>query len=829
MRNLSATLSDSHLTPNTAGRILFLALLIIEASFFATLVWSHRIPAGHDALQDFTLKYYFLNSVVTSGEIPQWMPFMTHGTVANWWYFVQGGILQNFFLLAGKLIPQHANFLPYYYLTIFFDQLLLLVGVWLLSGEWYKSILSRFLVTSAAIGSCIWFQQPWFNFHLYFALPLIIYLYHRWFDTANAKYLASLGIVIAVQWVGGLPYFIPLTLLTLAIYLLSHLAFNWPSAKDFGNKLIESSWAHLGAFIFCGALLLVPYLILSHGTEWITNYNPGRLADGSTTYDVFIQYGGSTNLQRWSEWVYRFPFDADYTLHFGYSAFILSIVGLLGLTRKSVPIAITASCLFLFSSGIPEWYVHVLYEYFPGMRYYRHIALAAPLVKLFLILMAGFGLDRLLQKSSKQPLKNQSILWLGILLMGMAVWLFTLEHINPLSEMVLNTLSPPGMAFYDMVTQQPLIEFRKESAIWMLIIGAIFALAGKQPLPKRIITLAILILIIHPAELYSYKSQIAGNTTRALSASQYQAQSFEPIPYAPYREVTMSSTDGGSRLATLLPLFEDKIGASYWSNESYLFRDTASSLYRLDHFLSPLDNLLKAFWRQPIHSPNLIPRGLKVFPNLSDIESEKKLASVQQQHYRRLLVFPLEFDDLRSIAGISKPKLQFFQNSRVVSDEKLIALEIIKPGMGNQLFLSTLPGQAHNVQTLTSQENVPDKTKWIYEVRSYSSNSISVEVNTPAKKNGGWLYYSDVWHPYWEASVNGNRTPVLRANLAYKAVALAPGRNMVQFEFNNPVLLICYWIIGVMSALICGWLCWCVASLGSPFAWRFRGRFPTKQ
>jgi hypothetical protein len=54
--------------------------------------------------------------------------------------------------------------------------------------------------------------------------------------------------------------------------------------------------------------------------------------------------------------------------------------------------------------------------------------------------------------------------------------------------------------------------------------------------------------------------------------------------------------------------------------------------------------------------------------------------------------------------------------------------------------------------------------------------------------SGTWLYYADVWHPSWHATVNGENVVVSKANLAYKAVPLNEGENIVQFRFDSTPL-----------------------------------------
>ena len=42
-----------------------------------------------------------------------------------------------------------------------------------------------------------------------------------------------------------------------------------------------------------------------------------------------------------------------------------------------------------------------------------------------------------------------------------------------------------------------------------------------------------------------------------------------------------------------------------------------------------------------------------------------------------------------------------------------------------------------------------------------------------------------MWHPSWQATVNGKRVPVYRANMAYKAIAIDDGENLIEFRFGS--------------------------------------------
>lgn len=67
-------------------------------------------------------------------------------------------------------------------------------------------------------------------------------------------------------------------------------------------------------------------------------------------------------------------------------------------------------------------------------------------------------------------------------------------------------------------------------------------------------------------------------------------------------------------------------------------------------------------------------------------------------------------------------------------------------------------------------------------ILSYDHDDIRIETVAPA--GGGWLVLYDVWHPWWFASLDGVETPLLRANVMFRAIAIPEGRHEARFRFQ---------------------------------------------
>ncbi|MFZ1106721.1 MAG: hypothetical protein WAN43_00045 [Rhodomicrobium sp.] len=66
-------------------------------------------------------------------------------------------------------------------------------------------------------------------------------------------------------------------------------------------------------------------------------------------------------------------------------------------------------------------------------------------------------------------------------------------------------------------------------------------------------------------------------------------------------------------------------------------------------------------------------------------------------------------------------------------------------------------------------------------LKKYENTEIEIDVNAPA---GGFVVLNDIWHPWWFGEVDGKPAEVLRANVLFRAIQVAPGRHTVRFEFR---------------------------------------------
>ena len=106
---------------------------------------------------------------------------------------------------------------------MYWAQLIGIVGVWLLARRFFQLPAAVFIALSVA-GSAVWLDQPYWNFRLYYALPLVVELGHRFLETGRWRWFFLAANLLAIQVIGNLPYFIPVASLAVFVYFAGFAA-----------------------------------------------------------------------------------------------------------------------------------------------------------------------------------------------------------------------------------------------------------------------------------------------------------------------------------------------------------------------------------------------------------------------------------------------------------------------------------------------------------------------------------------------------------------------------------------------------------------------------
>jgi len=780
-------------SPPYLESVLFLLVILIEVGVFFYLIHGRRLVGGHDAFQYYTVRYYFLNNVVNCGEIPQWCPFMTHGSLSSMGYVFMGGILQNILLFSGNLLGK-VNALSIFYIEFFVDQLLLLVGVWLLGRRFFLSPVTVFFVALSIMGSCVWLLQPWFNFYFYYAIPLILFLIHKFIDSGKWRYLLLAGNLLFQQSLGNMPYFLPVISLVLFIYFLFFFAANH---KDMWLKIRTINF-NLTVIATTGCIVL-PFLFFYKaiviGMDQIVNYNFQRNLDGSTMLDGFLNYGGDYNVRAWWELLLGISPCLDYNLYIGIICVPFILLGLIfNLNKNNIHFLLTAIFFLLFSMG--TLISVALYYCWPMMNYFRHLMTVSPIISVFLCFLAGFGLDAVFFKPLrwKKPFRLRMLSGvMSILMFGLSFALFKLSDNYEISVSLIRGMVPVYHPFLTSLLNKYLLGFLvSRTMIFMLIAGIMFFIISVNIRRKYPLIILFFLLTLHCLDIYSFKFFEITLKTVPLHNKTYEINEFQTVPYAKRRDISFWRNNPRAEILKVLPI--QIPGTIHWMTHVFLFKDQLGNAFRTSDWLLFLDNYMRAYWGQSIHDLSARPRGL-VPP---------------AGHELPRLEFPQWHKAALKISGVTEDKIQFFSRARFVpsdnlsSSEEIISRLIINPHYeGDILFLSPLgENQKSNCDMLPefSENDLADdkRVHLPYQVKQFDANNLVVTTNMKDLKSA-WLFYSDVWHPRWRATVNGKETPVYKANLAYKAVKLDRGSNEIHFYFKSRLMSFFHYAFGLNS------------------------------
>lgn len=737
-------------------RTSFLVLLTFEILHLFYLVLGHRMPLGHDGFQHFCMQYFFLNDAAVNGEVPLWIPFMNHGTTATWWYTSAVGLLVNALLIAGRTIAS-VNFLDIFHYGVFVDRLVLLTGVWLLGQCYFDSTLTRFFVTCCVMGSTVAMTQFKFTLHLYYAIPLLLYFGHAFLDTNRWRYLFLACNLLTVQTIGNDADSFPIISLTVFLYFLFY-ALDQPS--QFWGQIRNLRWGLPSAAGIVGSLLslgILAAIITSVKDTAMLNLDAGRSLDSSVPLNVFLTYGGNMDFRKWQELFLRLSPSLDFTLYMGFLALPLILFGLFySRSRIKYPLSLTALILLFFSMG--TWVSVFFYHAWPTMKFYRHLGLIAPVIKLFLLFLAGFGFEKLfIHRETWQGQRKVSYACLlaGCLLLLVSMILVQMGSHSLESSRYFVTYLAAQTIQAPVIFAPYTVGLRLgEASVFALLIGLLFIFIPLVPFKKYGTIVILVAMLINAGDIYGYYCTEINARTFALNKDQYKITAFSRMPY-PSRRFISAPNPRQSILVSPLGKFH-----LYVTTNAFLFQDALATRYRTDQRLKPLHGIISAF-------------GKNILTDHAFLK----------------------------IAGSSADKIQFFNQACFAGDDKQLASYLSDSKyLGDVLLVSGTSTKfvpscsTQEILTANVRLNVP------YQIKQFTPNVLELSANVRSVKPV-WMMYADVYHRGWKAQVNGKTVTILKADMAYKAIPLPPGKNIIRFTFISPKVALLERIIAVNALL----------------------------
>ena len=154
--------------------LLLVALVVLNNVPFIT---RHYMPS-YDSKLVLGIFDYLYSNWLFSGELPHWMAYGLHGLDAAAFQIAFVSATSYLAIFAGKLFGAKDS-LTLFSVNMCLEQLLFLLGFYLLSRRLFKEGLTVFCICLSAVGLVTWQSQLFFNLRLFNLLPLAFYFILR--------------------------------------------------------------------------------------------------------------------------------------------------------------------------------------------------------------------------------------------------------------------------------------------------------------------------------------------------------------------------------------------------------------------------------------------------------------------------------------------------------------------------------------------------------------------------------------------------------------------------------------------------------------------------
>jgi hypothetical protein len=755
--------------------VLLLGLVLL--SFVPIL--NRRIIPVHDTLQALQAFQVFYNELYFHHELAQWLPYGTYGNASVMWQLTGLAPASYLLGLAGWLCGCQ-DVLLLYKLSMGVEQVLFLLGLYLLARRLYAYRVTRFLVCLAASLTVTWFSSIGLDWRMFYLLPLILYLLVRFFEDRQSHFLWQAGIVATATLPGVASYFGSMLFFLLTVIGVALgarqpravMAVLRPSRK--GLVFLALFLLASGAYLWHAAHSLDGLVCLSKGRDPVT---------AKATVEEFLQNGPGGPLPPMQTLFTGWPPLGDNTSYIGLLP-LLCLAWALLRVKSPVFWAFFWGALALVVLSCAGVAARLLYH-FPLMSYYRHIGLLFGLVKFLLLVCAGFGLDGLLRKAREEGLAGfrPSVYHLvtGLLAGVLVADLF---------------LAEPG--------RQLLTDFRRGTAtlagqnvvLVYLRIALILAGVGLTALLARLgwvhtrasqWSVAGVFLLAFLFDLGSYRWVLHQVAPRYPSPEYADVFRCSPLPFRETRSDTPPDESSHKALDLYLRQPEGPPGrAKYAVVYNALQFDPGRPFFRTDLLPQRVEALIRTRGGKP-----------KQWPDDDFLPSRDQWLNHALGYGTprlRLVRRPLWVDT-------ADQALALIRDIPVASDR------VVLEGAGNAGPLGTAAianawRQTPTYDSASAASPIPTTAESL-QVLGFSASRLTVKA-TVATGGPVWLVYADGYDEGWRCTINGKRVPVLKADYAFKAIELQPGENEVRFVFGDWSGLLRSYLVALFGIVFTG-------------------------
>ena len=758
--------------------LLVLFLLLINLPYFVPAFAFFPIRDTMASVGgDFFLVY---NEYVLHGELPFWMPYNLYGTQFDYEFLVTMSPALCLSAFLGKLLGV-VNTLLLFKIGVLIEQLALLVGMYLLAKRLFANFAAAAFVCCGSVAVSYWALSIFWNFRIYYLMPLTLFFLLEFYDTAHFQHLFIAGMITILALLGDLAYYLPFYALFYGVFGGVLFAGKIRQVASQGKNLLKPA-ALVSCLAFCSLLAMFLHFGLKV-FEHVTVYGGRDPLTGLGAFKDFFLLDTNRTLAPLLEMIYAIPTSHDITIYIGLLPFIFLGYALFNVNDQPIfkTLLLCSGFIFLLSLPYFTFMASLVYYFAPFLSYCRTLDLFRSVLKILLLLAAGFGVDHYLSAVLKSPsTRSANALLLlrlggGLIMFIIGLDIFAFEGLLPYTP---GSIFRPAYAYHFHYLALGI------AAVCLYLLGG--PIKVRPPKAQWIVGLCFV------AEIASYHYFFFFLTGRTATFPEIPKQPYETVEtyqqqldflkssynvrnYA-FRNERTTREQTQQRIDQTAPLITRYFGPKYAINYSFAYVDPCLQDITPQYFPLPIERFVRARKGIPLDTPLIA--GIPLPNDLAD--DPVFLHALGCQTPKLFLTAQVEY-----AASLSEAADMIHKSA---------ALDKI-PVLLTETFAS---------QQLPPTQGFSAETSGEIAVTQFTANALQVNAQVTAP-GGAWLIYLDGYHPDWTVTVNGQRRDIIPANLAFKAVRLDAGANNVHFRFRgngfNGIYMRLFFVLGVASTL----------------------------
>lgn len=558
------------------GRGIDLAIALACAVAANAAYLDARVVPINDTLYDFANFQLFYGELFFHGDLARWYPYGTYGLQADYEQITSLAPM-SYLLGAIGVLLRVSDAALLFKLAAIGEQLLFVFGTWRLAGRLFPTRATVLALSIAAAGTTVWYAQQWWDLRIYALLPLLLSFLFAFVETRRARDLWLAGLVGVAWSLGGLPYWIPVWVATLAI-VGGVAVTDWRATVRALARSGRADWLLFAGFAIASAAYAWFVLHALDGT--VLRAIDRDPLTGKVDLENFRTYGGNANLVVVANallfgWPLHLPWGsgADNSVYLG----LLPVLGLAVAVvreRSRIFLALMAGALALVWLAMGGVFTELVYHV-PGFAYFRHVGLTFGIVKVLLLVASGFGLERVFARGGPR-------LATPILVAAAALLVIELVVASPV------LFGPRPWQWLDQWGHHVLVR--------LAIYGALLGAATAFSLPRRAAVLVALVLDLGLYQVAVFQTRVPKiASAELLEATRARAPFFQPdrrqTPIDPARPETDTPDNRASQRALD---FADRTKSRelYWYVYQFASFDPCRPQQRTDYAQRGVDRLL---------------------------------------------------------------------------------------------------------------------------------------------------------------------------------------------------------------------------------------------